>query len=588
MEGGFLGAFAGTAVRVGATAATAAGRAAALATAAAARAAAATARAAASKAAAAARATAARAAAAARAAPANALAGLRAAPGYIYRNPINAALTGVGIGATVYDIESTRMRNEQNAAADAAAAAEKAKFDAEQLLIDADNARKTQEADAETTRLNTEAQAAIDRQNAATAALEAEIARQNEEFNRLIAIQSGAATQSGTATQPGAAPEQSILDILNGTTTPTTSAPVYVPPTTSAPVYVPPTTSAPVYVPPPTTAPPTTKPGRGRRRGGAKNEAAILKMLSGGCWAAPPDPVPPRYIEDERETPVPPPRQPIYVAPPPPPPPGRRRVGRVVRRPIISRRGGSSYITTDRYTGIRTLYPDTRLNPNATPRVLSGWDPRRVVSFPGREDEMNRKEQERYEQQMGQRLLDMRAVAAAARAAEERQRAEAEAAAARMASMQLPPRYVTEPTEAEMIVEKIDYKQPEPIIEYARGYSSRGRLYPDDHYDSSGRYVGPPRKLDDVIIDRAPADTLFVPGGISDRAPTVTAAAVAAARRNRGITTRPGPITDRFTPLPAPYKPPPPTAKERAQNFLNRRRGGAKGEKAILKLLNAM
>jgi hypothetical protein len=72
------------------------------------------------------------------------------------------------------------------------------------------------------------------------------------------------------------------LDILNGTAQPPPTVvqpPIYTPPPTvvQPPIYTPP----PTVVQPPIYTPPTTKPGRGRR-GGAKNEAAILKLMTGG------------------------------------------------------------------------------------------------------------------------------------------------------------------------------------------------------------------------------------------------------------------------------------------------------------------
>jgi len=274
MEGGFVGALAGTAVRIGTSAA---------------RAAATAARVAAAKAAAAARAAAAKAAAAIRAAPSNALAGIRAAPGIMYRNPINTALTTAGIGATVYDVVSTNQRNAAQDAQDAAVAAELEKAKADAAADELDFQLDKDKNDKENERLKKEAQAAIDRQN--------EAARLMEEATRQFLADQALLRNQGAST--GATTEQDILSLLGDPYVPPPSSNriydpplVYDPPPPSTPVYVPPPPSTPVYVPPPVVPPPTTQPGRGRRRGGAKNEAAILKLLSGGCRPPPDEEVP--------------------------------------------------------------------------------------------------------------------------------------------------------------------------------------------------------------------------------------------------------------------------------------------------------
>jgi hypothetical protein len=256
MQGGFVGALSG-AVRVGVSAATAAARAAAQRAAAAAAAA----------------------ARAARAAPGAAVRAIRGAPGAIYRNPINSALTTAGIGAVTYDLISTNQRNRDQAATDAAVAAELEKAKTDAAAAEAKFAIDQAKAEAENARLLKESQDAIDRQNAAVDALEAETIRIAEDYEAWKASQAGAS-------------DEAIRRLLDGGPPPLTNPPAP-PPVTYTPPYVPPTTAPPPVAPPPVTytppyVPPTTAPPGGRpggrpgRRGGAKNEKAILKMLTGG------------------------------------------------------------------------------------------------------------------------------------------------------------------------------------------------------------------------------------------------------------------------------------------------------------------
>jgi len=428
-----------------------------------------------------------RAAAAVRAAPGQAIRGIRNLPGWVRANPISALGVGLSVGAPVYDAISTRQRELQNEAADRAAAELQAKYEAKAAKDEADyliekgiNDKKNQDAlDA--------ANDAIDRQNAAVTALENEILRQKASYDAWLAAQEGAS-------------EEAIRNILNGgnppgtnnpggtNNPPPTTNPPYVPPTTNPP-YVPPTTTPP-YVPPTTNPPPVTPPpvvppttnpgGRGNRRGGAKNEKAILKMLNGGCRA-----LPTRYVGD----------------------------------PSLD--------------------------------IYRGQEP------------------------------------------------------------------TTKPTW------KLDEFQP--IIDYAEGYGPGGRTHPDDHYDSSGRYVGPPRPLPPYVHE-GPGGILGsyysgervsdprnygAPGTFSTttysgqsreeemrrrEAEAAAARMLEAARRKaeadalaaKIAATQPGlgrrqPVrVSAVAPRPGPVRPV--TIADRFRT----RRGGGKGEKAILKMLNAM
>jgi hypothetical protein len=48
----------------------------------------------------------------------------------------------------------------------------------------------------------------------------------------------------------------------------------------------------------------------------------------------------------------------------------------------------------------------------------------------------------------------------------------------------------------EMMITRANREELRPIVEYARGYGPGGRQHPNDHYDPSGRYVGPPRTIE--------------------------------------------------------------------------------------------
>jgi hypothetical protein len=456
------------------------------------------------------------------------LAGIRAAPGVIYRNPINSALTTAGIGGVVYDIVSTNNRNRQQDATDAAVAAELEKAKADAAAADAKFKIDQAAADKENDRLIQESQDAIDRQNAAVAALEAE--------TRRIALDYEAwkAAQTGTS-------EEAIRNILNGGNPPVAPPPVAPPPTTSTPVYVPPTTSTPVYVAPPPVAPPPVAPGGRRRRGGAKNEAAILKMLNGGCRMIPRPSVPPRYIEDERETPV----------PPPPSAPSQESLEAAIaadnetrmslEKSMEATRGvpdagppykaevlmdGSSYILDRNNTVI--VVSKTRMEP----MPHHGNFPRRSL------DELYREGVARAEQ----------------------------------AIKELTARYTTQPPPP---------PPPPPPIPTGR------EIY---------NLFNPPIRVSDPRNYGAPgtSSTTYYSGQSREEEMRRRAAAAAAAaerdrlerERRKRVATFVPPRPPAFTPLPSPVRPG--FVQLTGRPALLRRRGGGKNEKAILKMLNAM
>ena len=538
MEGGFVGALAGTAVRIGTSAA---------------RAAATAARVAAAKAAAAARAAAAKAAAAIRAAPSNALAGIRAAPGIMYRNPINTALTTAGIGATVYDVVSTNQRNAAQDAQDAAVAAELEKAKADAAADELDFLADKERNDKENERLKKEAQAAIDRQN--------EAARLMEEATRQFLADQALLRNQGAST--GATTEQDILSLLGDPYVPPPSSNriydpplVYDPPPPSTPVYVPPPPSTPVYVPPPVVPPPTTQPGRGRRRGaGVKGGSSVSRNEYGNLVF---DSDPSMDLESRKkawaETDA--------------------RAARIAEAAAAAAAAARVWEAERTAEMLRRVAAAAALAAAPAPPP-----PRRPISklLPGK----------------GRR----------------RGGAKNEAAILKLLSGGCRP-----PPDEEVPTVRRDRDEFRPIIDYAEGYGPGGRLYPDSMYDSNGKfrrinlsdreahlkavvaeaaraeaagdapiypvYVAPPPPPQ---TPKQPISKLLPPNYILPGVPSLP---------------RPGPAPPRvpapprlpapFLPRPGPYLPPPPPRFGTLPVLQARRRGGAKGEKAILKLLNSM
>jgi hypothetical protein len=284
-------------------------------------------------------------------------------------------------------------------------------------------------------------------------------------------------------------------------------------------------------------------------------------MMTGGCWAGPRTPVPPRYIEDERETPA------GWID---------KKNNVFQFNPIIDYANG--------YGPGGKEYPDNYYDSNG--------------KFVGPPRNLFDVIYDRRNEVVGD-----------------------------------PSNYGAPGTSSTVFT--YSSPPPRPIIEYANGYGPGGRTYPDNYYDSNGKFVGPPRTIRDygrgneVVGDPsnygAPgtSSTVFTYSGQSkeeelrrrmeaeaaaarmaeaakkkaaeDAAMAERIAAAAAAAGVIRVPPRPPvrPIRDYvvpapYVPLPAPYKPPPPTTREKAVAMLRRRRGGAKGEKAILNLLNAM